>query len=103
MFVNDTNLTAAANSITELQDAENFEKTLVTSQQTKPKCSQVRVYVNSLKIYDKNISNSAKIYIENQPIKKVRHEYKTLGVKIDHLLSWKSDTKNICKKVSAGI
>jgi hypothetical protein len=39
---------------------------------------------------------------ENIQIKQV-HECKTLGVTIDQHLSWKSNTKNICKKVTAGI
>jgi hypothetical protein len=51
----------------------------------------------------KNISDSCpNFYIENIQIKQV-HEYKTLGVTIDQHLSWKSNTENICKKVTAGI
>ena len=51
----------------------------------------------------KNISDSCtNVYIENIQIKQV-HECKTLGVTIDQHLSWKSNTENICKKVTAGI
>ena len=51
----------------------------------------------------RNISDSCpNVYIENIQIKQV-HECKTLGVTIDQHLSWKSNTENICKKVTAGI
>ena len=50
-----------------------------------------------------NISNShPDVFIENKQIKQV-YEYKTLGVKIDQHLSWKDNTDEICKKVTAGI
>ena len=51
----------------------------------------------------KNISNShPNVFIENKQIKQV-HECKTLAVTIDQHLSWKNNTENICKKVTAGI
>ena len=51
----------------------------------------------------KNISNShPNVFIENKQIKQV-YECKTLGVKIDLHLSWKGNTDEICKKVTAGI
>ena len=51
----------------------------------------------------KNISNShPNVFIENKQIKQV-YECKTLGVKIDQHLSWKGNTDEICKKVTAGI
>ena len=50
-----------------------------------------------------NIFNShPNVFIENKQIKQV-YEYKTLGVKIDQHLSWKDNTDEICKKVTAGI
>ena len=42
------------------------------------------------------------VFIENKQIKQV-YECKTLGVKIDQHLSWKGNTDEIRKKVSAGI
>ena len=51
----------------------------------------------------KNISNShPNVFIENRQIKQV-YQCKTLGVKIDPHLSWKGNTDEICKKVTAGI
>ena len=42
------------------------------------------------------------VTLENKQIKQV-HEFKTLGVTIDQHLSWKSDTENICRKISSGM
>ena len=42
------------------------------------------------------------VKIENKQIKQV-HECKTLGVTIDQHLSWKSNTENICRKITSGI
>ncbi len=42
------------------------------------------------------------VKIENKQIKQVC-ECKTLGVKIDQHLSWKSNTENICNKITSGI
>ena len=42
------------------------------------------------------------VVIENKQIKQV-YECKTLGVTVDQHLSWKSNTENICKKITAGI
>jgi hypothetical protein len=51
----------------------------------------------------KNISNlQLNVKIENKSIKQV-YESKTLGVTIDQHLSWKTNTENICKKVTSGI
>ena len=46
--------------------------------------------------------SSLNILIENKQIKQV-NECKTLGILIDQHLSWNNNTKNICKKVTAGI
>ena len=51
----------------------------------------------------KTISNwQPKVKIENEHIKQVS-ECKTLGVTVDQHLSWKSNTENICKKITSGI
>ena len=46
--------------------------------------------------------SSLNILIENKQIKQV-NECKSLGILIDQHLSWNNNTKNICKKVTAGI
>ena len=45
---------------------------------------------------------SLEIHIQNIPIKQV-FQCKTLGVTVDENLCWKSNTDNICKKISSGI
>ena len=42
------------------------------------------------------------LIIENKPVKRVI-ECKTLGVTLDQHLSWKSNTENICNKITSGI
>jgi hypothetical protein len=42
------------------------------------------------------------IIIENKQIKQV-YECKTLGIIVDQRLSWKSNTENVCKKITSGI
>jgi hypothetical protein len=50
----------------------------------------------------KKISDShPNVFIENKQIKQV-YECKTVGVTVDQHLSWKSNTENICKKITAG-
>ena len=51
----------------------------------------------------KNVSDSQpNIYIDGKQIKQVS-ESKTLGLIVDPHLNWKRNTKNICKKISAGL
>ena len=42
------------------------------------------------------------VVIENKPVRHVI-ECKTLGVTLDQHLSWKSNTHNICNKITSGI
>ena len=51
----------------------------------------------------KSVSNlQLNVVTENKQIKQV-HECKTLGVTVDQHLSWKSNTENICRKITSGI
>ena len=51
----------------------------------------------------RNASNSQpNILIENKQIQQV-NKSRTLGTTIDQRLSWKSNTENICKKITSGI
>jgi hypothetical protein len=51
---------------------------------------------------DKQMFIYPNVLIEDKQIKQV-NECKTLGVTVDQHLSWKSNTENICKKITAGI
>ena len=107
LFADDTNLTASANSMTDLEtavnsDLENLRKWLIANKRSLNVAKTEFMLIGS-KPMIKNISDSCpNVYIENIQIKQV-HECKTLGVTIDQHLSWKSNTENICKKVTEGI
>jgi hypothetical protein len=107
LFADDTNLTASANSMTDLEtavnsDLENLRKGLIANKFSLNVAKTEFMMIGS-KPMIKNISDSCpNVYIENIQIKQV-HECKTLGVTTDQHLFWKSNTENICKKVTAGI
>ena len=92
-----TNLEAAVNS-----DLENLRKWLITNKLSLNVAKTEFILIGS-KSMIKSISNShPNVFIENKQIKQV-YECKTLGVQIDQHLSWKGNTDEICKKVTAGI
>ena len=107
LFADDTNLTASANSMTDLEaavnsDLENLRKWLIANKLSLNVAKTEFILIGS-KSMMKNISNShPNVFIENKQIKQV-YECKTLRVKIDQHLSWKGNTDEICKKVTAGI
>ena len=106
MFADDTNLTASANSLTDLEDAANFDlenlrKWLIANRLSLNVAKTEFMLIGSKPML-KNICVSPNVLIENKQIKQV-NECKTLGVTIDQHLSWKSNTDKICKKVTAGI
>ena len=108
LFADDTNLTASTNSMTDLEtavnsDLENLRKWSIAANKLSLNVAKTEFMLIDSKPMIKNISDSCpNVYIENIQIKQV-HECKTLGVTIDHHLSWKSNTENISKKVTAGI
>jgi hypothetical protein len=108
LFADDTNLTASANSMTDLEtavnsDLENLRKWLIANKPLSLNVAKTEFMLTGSKLMIKNISDSCpNVYIENIQIKQV-HECKTLGVTINRHLSWKSNTENICRKVTAGI
>ena len=98
---------ASANSVTDLEaavnsDLENLRKWLIANKLSLNVAKTEFIIIGS-KSMTKNISNPhPNVFIENKQIKQV-YECKTLGVKIDQHLSWKGNTDEIRKKVSAGI
>jgi hypothetical protein len=95
LFADDTNLTASANSMTDLEtavnsDLENLRKWLIANKLSLNVAKTEFMLIGS-KPMIKNISDSCpNVYIENIQIKQV-HECKTLRVTIDQHLSWKSN------------
>jgi hypothetical protein len=87
LFADDTNLTALANSMTDLEtainsDLENLRKWLIANKLSLNVAKTEFMLIGSKPML-KNISDSCpNVYIENIQIKQV-HECKTLGVTID--------------------
>ena len=104
LFADDTNLTASGDSITDVEiaansDLENLRKWLIANKLSLNVAKTEFMLIGS----KQKISNShPNFVIENKQIKQV-YECKTLGVTVDQHLSWKSNTENICKKITAGI
>ena len=89
----DTNLTASGDSMTDVEIAVNSDKLSLNVAKT-----EFRLIGSKQMI--KNFHPN--IIIENKQIKQV-YECKTLGIIVDQRLSWKSNTENICKKITSGI
>ena len=107
LFADDTNLTVSGNSITDLEtavnsDLEKLRKWLIANKLSL-NVAKTEFMLNGSKQMIKSISNSQlNVKIENKSIKQV-YETKTLGVTIDQHLSWRTNTENICKKITSGI
>ena len=107
LFADDTNLTASGESINQLEaavnsDLENLRKWLIANKLSLNVAKTEFMVIGSKQML-KTISNwQPKVKIENKHIKQVS-ECKTLGVTVDQHLSWKSNTENICKKITSGI
>ena len=107
LFADDTNLTASGDSITDLEtvvnsDLEKLRKWLIANKLSLNVAKTEFMLIGSKRMM-KNISNlQLNVKIEKKLIKQV-YESKTLGVTIDQHLSWKTNTENICKKITSGI
>ena len=107
MFADDTNLTVSGNSITDLEtavnsDLEKLRKWLIANKLSLNVAKTEFMLIGSKQMI-KSISNlQLNVKIKNKSIKQV-YETKTLGVTIDQHLSWRTNTENICKKITSGI
>ena len=105
LFANDINLTAAGESINDVEaamnsDLENLRKWLIANKLSLNVAKTEFMLIGS-KPMIKSISNAQpNVIIENKPIKQV-YDCKTLGVTVDQDLSWKNNTENICKKITS--
>jgi hypothetical protein len=83
-------------------DLEKLRKSLIANKLSLNVAKTEFMLIGSKQMI-KNISNlQLNVKIENNSIKQV-YESKTLGVTIDQHLSWKTNTENICKKITSGI
>ena len=107
LFADDTNLTASGDSITCLEtavnsDLGNLRKWLIANKLCLNIAKTEFMLIGSKQMI-KSISNfQPNVVIENKQIKQV-HECNTLWVTVDQHLSWKSNTENICWKITSGI
>ena len=104
LFADDTNLTAPGDSINDIEAAVNSDLENLKNWLMANKLSLNVAKTEYMLIRPKRIKTDPhpNIFIENQQIKQV-YECKTLGIVVDQHLSWNSNTKNICKKISAAI
>ena len=107
LFADDTNLTASGDSITQLEaavnsDLENPRKWLIANKLSFNVAKTEFMLIGSKQMIKSSSNWQPNVKIENKQIKQV-HECKTLGVTIDQHLSWKSNTENICRKITSGI
>ena len=105
LFAEDSNLTASGESINQLEaavnsDLENLRKWLIANKLSLNVAKTEFMLFSSKQMLKTNSNRQVKI--ENEHIKQVS-ECKTLGVTVDQHLSWKSNTENICKKITSGI
>ena len=103
-LVDDTNLTASGDSLTDVEiavnsDLENLRNWLMANKLSLNVAKTEFMLIGSERMIKHFHPN---IIIENKQIKQV-YECKTLGIIIDQRLSWKSNTENICKKITSGI
>ena len=103
LFADDTNLTASGDSMTDVEiavnsDLENLRNWLMANTLSLNVAKTEFMLIGSKRMI-KNFHPN--IIIENKQIKQV-YECKTLGIIIDQHLSCKSNTENICKKITSG-
>ena len=104
LFADDTNLTASGDSMNDAEfavnsDLENLRNWLIANKLSLNVAKTEFMLIRSKRMIKDSHPN---IFIENKQIKQV-YKCKTLGIIVDQHLSWKSNTKNICKKITAGI
>ncbi|CAB4010237.1 RNA-directed DNA polymerase from mobile element jockey-like, partial [Paramuricea clavata] len=107
LFADDTNLTAAGESINDVEaamnsDLENFRKWLIANKLSLNVAKTEFILIGSKPMITSISNKQPNIIIENKPIKQV-YDCKTLGVTVDQHLSCKNNTETICKKITSGI
>ena len=106
MFADDTNITMAAKSVSDLQliinsELKNLHQWLITNRLSGNVAKTEFMIVGSrqrLLLHDEHIS----IEMDGKPIKRV-NEVKSLGIQIDKHLTWPRHVENISKKIASAI
>ena len=106
LFADDTNLTASSYSIDDIGIAvnsylENLRNWLMANKLSLNVAKTEFMLIGSPQMI-KNASNSQpNILFKNKQIQQVNKSRTTLGTTNDQHLSWKSNTENICKKITS--
>ena len=107
LFADDTNITAAGECLTDIENAVNSDLESLRKWLTANKLS-LNVAKNEFQIIGtkpmlkKQLLNSLK-FIYSKQTNQASFSMQTLGVTLDENLCWKSNTDTICKKISSGI
>ena len=107
LFADDTNLTATGESISVVEmamnsDLEDLWKWLIANKLSLNVAKTEFILIGSRPMLTQISNEHPKVSIGNKSIKQAK-QCKMLGVEIDQHLTWKSNTENICKKVTSGI
>ena len=104
LFADDTNLTASGDSMTDVENAVNSDLENLRNWLMANKLSLNVAKTEFMLIGSRQMTKDfhPKIFIENKQIKQV-DKCKTLGIIVGQHLSWKINTKNVCRKITAGI
>ena len=107
LFADDTNLTAAGESISDVEmamnsDLEDLRKWLIANKLSLNVAKTEFILIGSRRMLTQISNEHLKVSTGNKSIKQAK-QCKMLGVEIDQHLTWKSNTETICKKVNSGI
>ena len=107
MYGNDTSISVAANSLTELEysindDLVNIQEWLTVNKLSLNIAKTELMFIGLRQRLSNTADQSINIHIEGQQINRVCHT-KSLGIHIDQHLSWTKHVKEIAKIVSSGI
>ena len=106
MFADDTNLTAAGETIEEVESAMNNDllrnKKWLLANKLSLNVAKTEFLLIGLQHKLNNLDFQPSVKIGYDCIKQIRHN-RVLGVEIDEHLSWDKHIENIIKKVTSGI
>ena len=101
MFADDTHLSFANNSIENIEDLARVNQWLTANKLTLNTSKTEFMLIGSRQRL-RTLQGSPSLMIGEEPIKQVNYT-KSLGVFIDHNLSWNIHIERLCKKIASGI
>ena len=107
LFADDTNITAAGKTLNEVENAvnsdlENLQNWLIANKLSLNVTKTEFILIGSNQILKIGSNCQPNISIDGKPVKQVT-ESKTLGIVVDKNLNWRSNTDNVCKKITSGL